>query len=278
MYLCIPKLRIHILIMRNRLLFLLLVVFSTATNVMGQIIINELMQSNVDLIRDDVKEYPDSWVELYNSGSQPVSLGNYQIGIKIDGSKKPVNAWRLPNNVTISPYGYQLIYCDKGYDDLLADLTLKKKLNSNPSQQVVTDAEKESLRLHTNFRLESGKGCVVYLFKNGNLQESASVVDSLKKQPAPNIAYGRVSNGASTWGYELNPTPGYANGGGVCAIDHILGEPKFSVPGKVMASGSSFQLTLSLPKNCPSGTVIRYTDTGAEPTKIIVQYIPHPSP
>ena len=267
MYLCIPKLRIHILIMRNRLLFLLLVVFSTATNVMGQIIINELMQSNVDLIRDDVKEYPDSWVELYNSGSQPVSLGNYQIGIKIDGSKKPVNAWRLPNNVTISPYGYQLIYCDKGYDDLLADLTLKKKLNSNPSQQVVTDAEKESLRLHTNFRLESGKGCVVYLFKNGNLQESASVVDSLKKQPAPNIAYGRVSNGASTWGYELNPTPGYANGGGVCAIDHILGEPKFSVPGKVMASGSSFQLTLSLPKNCPSGTVIRYTDTGAEPTK-----------
>lgn len=240
MYLCIPKLRIHILIMRNRLLFLLLVVFSTATNVMGQIIINELMQSNVDYIRDDTdKEYPDSWVELYNSGSQTVSLANYKIGVKIDGSKKPVNAWQLPA-VDMAPYTYKLVYCDK-----------------------------EANGLHTNFRLESGKGCVVYLFKNGVLDQGASVVDSLPKQPAPNIAYGRISDGSSKWGYELNPSEGRSNStnpNDFCDEKHILGEPVFGVPGKVMTYGSSLQLELKLPNNCPSGTEIRYTDNGVEPT------------
>ena len=164
MYLCTPKRRIYILIMRNLLITLLLVVSSTTTTMSGQIIINELMQSNVDYLRDDQKEYPDSWVELYNNSSQDVSLANYQIGIKIDGSKNPVNAWRLPN-ITIHAYGYKLIYCDKGYDTLLEDLATKKRYNADENNRVVTDAEKESLRIHTNFRLESNKGCVVYLLK-----------------------------------------------------------------------------------------------------------------
>lgn len=231
--------------MKNLLILLLLVVSSTTTNVSGQIIINELMQSNVDYLRDDLKEYPDSWVELYNKGSQSISLANYKIGIKIDGNKKPINAYQLPA-VTMAPGSYQLVYCDK-----------------------------ENQGLHTNFRLESGKGCVVYLFKNGVLDEAASVVDSLKKQPAPNIAYGRVSDGSGTWGYELTPTEGRgnsANPNDFCNEKHILGEPVFSVPGKVMASGSSFQLTLSLPEGCPSGTEIRYTDNGVEPTSNSTKY------
>ena len=33
----------------------------------SQLIINEIMQSNVDCITDDLNEFPDSWVELYNS-------------------------------------------------------------------------------------------------------------------------------------------------------------------------------------------------------------------
>ena len=28
--------------------------------------INELMQSNIDCVMDDINEFPDSWVELYN--------------------------------------------------------------------------------------------------------------------------------------------------------------------------------------------------------------------
>lgn len=260
--------------MRNLLITLFLVVSSTTTNVSAQVIINELMQSNVDYLRDDQKEYPDSWVELYNNSSQDVSLANYQIGIKVDGSKNPVNAWRLPN-ITIPAYGYKLIYCDKGYDTLLEDLATKKRYNADVNNRVVTDAEKESLRIHTNFRLESNKGCVVYLFKNGVLDEAASVMDSLPKQPAPNIAYGRVSDGSNVWGYELNPSEARGNSSNpndFCDEKHILGEPIFSVPGKVMANGSSFQLKLSLPEGCPPNTEIRYTDNGVEPTANSTKY------
>ena len=219
--------------------FVLLVMTVISVSVIGQsLVINELMQSNVDCLWDDRKDFPDSWVELYNTGSEPVSLSAYQIGIKIDDGQHPVNAWQLPATVTVPAHGYQLVYCDKVGDGL-----------------------------HTDFRLESGKGCVVYLFRNGVLDELASVVDSLKKQPAPNIAYGRKSDGDSKWGYELTPTPGKANAGGVCKKDQILGEPLFSEPGSVRTDISQFQLTLSLPEGCPEGTCIYYTTSGKEPSK-----------
>lgn len=39
-----------------------------------QLRINELMQSNIDCIMDDLNDFPDSWVELYNSGTTSVDL------------------------------------------------------------------------------------------------------------------------------------------------------------------------------------------------------------
>ena len=33
------------------------------------LIINELMQSNIDCWMDDLNDFPDSWVELYNPTS-----------------------------------------------------------------------------------------------------------------------------------------------------------------------------------------------------------------
>ena len=41
----------------------------TGATAHAELIINELMQSNIDCIMDDLKEFPDSWVELYNAGS-----------------------------------------------------------------------------------------------------------------------------------------------------------------------------------------------------------------
>jgi len=51
----------------------------TAMPVMAQdenpdkLVINELMQSNIDCIMDDLNEFPDSWVELYNPLTKPSS-------------------------------------------------------------------------------------------------------------------------------------------------------------------------------------------------------------
>lgn len=199
----------------------------------AQLIINELMQSNVDCVMDDLNEFPDSWVELYNRGTEAVELHSYSLGI----SEKPGDSWQLPYK-TLAPRQYVLVYCDK-----------------------------EDQGLHTNFRLESGKGCEVWLFDG---QTVADKMTGLPKQPAPDIAYGRKTDGSEEWGYQLTATPGEANCGQT--TDKVLGDPVFSESGRVVTSGQSLTLTLSLPEGCPAGTEIHFTTDGSEPTQASTAY------
>ena len=214
---------------RNLLTALVLAtsVASPVSTVHAQLVINELMQSNIDCVMDNINEFPDSWVELYHSGTTAVNLNSFSISDEND----PKTAWTLPNK-TINPGAYILVYCDK-----------------------------EETGLHTPFRLESGKGGAVYLFSNGTLIDQ---VEGLKKQPAPNIAYGRKTDGSDSWGYMAEPTPGASNCGETCK--DILGAPVFSVNGKVMKDGQPFSLELSLPEGS-EGAEIRYTTDGSEPTR-----------
>ena len=204
-----------------------------SANAHAQLVINELMQSNIDCIMDDINEFPDSWVELYNTGTTTVNLSDYKLG-KNDKEKK---AWQLPNK-SIGPKQYIVIYCDK-----------------------------EESGLHTDFRLESGKGGEVFLFKNGSIVDQ---VTDMKKQPAPNIAYGRKTDGSETWGYQAEPTPGRANCGQT--VDNLLGEPIFSEKGRIITQSGSLTLTLSLPEGTPTEAEIRYTFDGSEPTKNSTRY------
>lgn len=199
----------------------------------AQVVINELMQSNIDCIMDDLNEFPDSWVELYNEGSSAVNLNQFKLG-KTD---KATEAWALPNQ-TLGAKQYILIYCDK-----------------------------EASGLHTDFRLESGKGCEVWLFKGDAVEDH---VEELKKQPAPNIAYGRKTDGADKWGYQLTATPGASNCGTLA--EGVLGTPVFSEEGGVFTSSKNMQLTLSLPAGVPESTEIRYTTNGTEPTANSTKY------
>ena len=204
----------------------------------AQLVINEIMQSNVECIMDDIKEFPDSWVELYNPTDADINLKDYKIGTKLKESK----AWQLPDK-TVAAKGFVIIYCDK--------------------------EGKEDNRLHADFRLESGKGCVVYLFTNKEIVDSLPYVDNkpLVKMPAPDVAFGRKTDGASEWGYQLTPTPGKANTGEICKAKQILGAPVFSVPGRVVNYGQkSISVELSLPEGAPKEAYITYTTDGSEPT------------
>ena len=204
----------------------------------AQLVINEIMQSNVECIMDDIKEFPDSWVELYNPTDADINLKDYKIGTKLKESK----AWQLPEK-TVAAKGFVIIYCDK--------------------------EGKEDNRLHADFRLESGKGCVVYLFTNKEIVDSLPYVDGkpMVKMPAPDVAFGRKTDGASEWGYQLTPTPGKANTGEICKAKQILGAPVFSVPGRVVNYGQkSVSVELSLPEGAPEGAYITYTTDGSEPT------------
>lgn len=211
----------------RRFLLTLVAVLTMGATVKGQLIINELMQSNVDCVMDDLNEFPDSWVELYNTSSITVNLGNYSIGV----TEEPAKSWRLPNQQVLA-HKHVLIYCDKEAD-----------------------------MLHSDFKLESGNDGVVFLFKNGKIVDQ---VTGLRKQPAPNISYGRKTDAVSEWGYQELATPNAPNCGKIC--ENILGEPVFSEKGRVFASNKVITLKLSLPEGSPEETVIRLTYDGTEPT------------
>ena len=198
--------------------------------------INELMQSNVDCVIDELNDFPDSWVELYNGGSVGERLYKYQLGITPD----PKEAYTLSAQM-VQPGEYVLIYCDK--------------VGSGP---------------HAPFRLESGKGCKVYLFRDSLLVDS---VVGLAKQPAPNISYGRKADLSSEWGYQLTPSPEEANIGGICDHDRLLGDPVFSETGRVLTGNHTLRIALSVPDGSPEGTEIRYTLDGSEPTVGSAKYL-----
>ena len=213
---------------------MLLVITTISAN--AQLVINEIMQSNVECIMDDIHEFPDSWVELYNSGSTAVNLKDYKIGTQADGSK----SWQLPNK-TVLAGGYVIIYCDK-----------------------------EEKGLHTSFRLESDKVGNLYLFQGSAIVSS---VVGIPVMPAPDVAYGRkTTDDGDIWGYELTPTPGEPNSGGVVAATQILGAPVFSKKGFVSKTAFEFNLMLSLPEGAPTDAKIRYTMDGSEPTATSTEY------
>lgn len=193
----------------------------------GQLIINEIMQSNVDCITDDKNEFPDSWVELYNSSKSTINLGEYKIGI----TDQAEQAWKLKSE-NIAPGKYVIIYCDKSADGK-----------------------------HTDFRLDSDEGGSLYLFHNSTIVDQLT---DIAEQPAPNVAYGRQADTSQRWGYQNIATPGAANCGKL--VSEVLGTPIFNVPGKVITDKHTISLTLSLPEGSPEGAVIRITYDGSEPT------------
>ncbi len=226
--------------MKKYLIFLSFVGLSVSSTAQT-LKINELMQSNVECIMDDIKEFPDSWVELYNPTDAAINLKDY----KISNKNKVKKAWQLPDQ-QVPAGGYVIIYCDK--------------------------EGKEDNRLHADFRLESGKGCTLYLFKGKDAEPVDSLPADMKKMPAPDVAFGRETDGADKWGYQVTPTPGKANTGEICDAKHILGAPVFGKEGFVTSGDAAFQLELSLPEGAPEGTVIRYTTDGSEPTSKSTKY------
>lgn len=212
----------------HTLIILSLIAISTInqTFAQGKIIINEIMQSNVDYLMVN-HDFPDSWVELYNTGDTRVSIKKYRLGpTKVLGETFVISSI----DEYIEPGGHLVVYCDK----------------------------KTGIPLHCNFNLESGKG-KLYLI-NDNWQRIDSV--AYKSMPAPNVAYGRVTDGSSEWQYEMTPTPGAANNSKKCV--GILPQPLFSTEGHVMTNGPE-TITISMPWDVPSDTRIYITTDGSEP-------------
>ena len=53
------------------------------SNESGHLVINEIMQSNIDLLMVE-HDFPDSWVELYNPTGKAINIQGYRIGLTPD--------------------------------------------------------------------------------------------------------------------------------------------------------------------------------------------------
>ena len=214
--------------MKLKILILFLApLYCTLAVAQGKFLINELMQSNVDFIMVD-HDFPDSWVELYNGSDQTVAIKDYRIGpTNVFADAYPLSS----SAVDLQPGAHLMLYCDKT----------------------------EGTPLHYNFNLDAGMG-TLFLFDEGGL-----AIDSVfyPKMPAPNIAYGRVTDGSDEWQYELTPTPGASNSS--VGSNEVLPEPLFSVAGHLMTGGAE-TVTISMPEGVPKDTRIYITTDGSEPT------------
>lgn len=191
------------------------------------VLINELMQSNIDALMLN-GDLPDSWVELYNPTDEDIDIHGYGIGQSDDFAE----AYIISLSYKVQSHGYQLILCDK----------------VNKYQ-------------HTDFRLESTDGGELFLFDS-----TGRIIDHLQypAMPAPDIAYGRLTDGAEEWQYELRATPGESNSGE--CTSRILPNPVFSVEGGIMLNPVELEITMPTDENLPDDTRIYVTLDGQEPT------------
>ena len=216
------------------------------------LIINEVMQSVTRGSLDQLNEYPDGWVELYNPTSKAVTLTGYALGEnnKVSKCYKIPRSGHMESNgwwswwvedgdIVIPAKSYKIIYCD--------------------NEAITINSE-----VHTDFRMPNAKGGTLYLFDNNK-----NLVDSLYLPPMPatDVAYGRETDGSDKTGYMLTPTKGAKNSGGFAKM--VLPEPiitRSRISEAKANSGEIITVSISMPQGVPDDAVIRYSLSYTEPT------------
>lgn len=182
--------------------------------------INEICPANADVNYDPKYFNFSGWVELYNKGNSSVNIGGYYLSDKPDRPEK----WRIPTGTTIPANGFMLIWCDE-----------------------------QNQNLHTNFSLDSEGESVILS------TSTLSKVDQIDfPEQYTNIAYGRTTDGGSTWSFLLNPTPAKKNDG-TTATQRIQ-KPTISLASGRYSASQSVSLSHPL-----ANVKIRYTTDGSEP-------------
>ncbi|HSL93320.1 MAG TPA: lamin tail domain-containing protein [Bacillota bacterium] len=143
----------------------------------GTVYINEFMAANGTGILDEDRDRPD-WIELFNSGTEPVDLTGYWLSDRADNPFR----WRVPA-VVIGPGDYLLVLAS-GKD------------RRDPATEY----------LHTSFKLALNDEHVVFSDPRGRLINEIAITDMIV-----DISYGRDRSDPSRWLYYPAPTPGMDN-------------------------------------------------------------------
>jgi CotH kinase protein/Lamin Tail Domain/Chitobiase/beta-hexosaminidase C-terminal domain len=191
----------------------------------GELVLNEVVSSNQDSLRDEDGDSPD-WIELFNGGNAPVSLAGCGLS---DDPNRPFR-WVFPVT-TLGPRSYLVVFAS-GKD---------RRTPGSP--------------LHTDFQVQASGEPVLLTRPDGTRQDLAVGV-----RLREDVSWGRFPNGTGAWKYFAVPTPRRSNSVQT-AYDSIV----FAAPAVTPDSGfyaDPVAATLSLAEG---DTVLRYTLDGAEP-------------
>lgn len=97
----------------------------------GDVVINEIMASNLTTAVDQDGEY-DDWIELYNFSPNYISCNNLYLS---DISSNPLK-WKFPDNTVIAPNDYLIIWADN--DTLQNGLHANFKLSASGEQLILS--------------------------------------------------------------------------------------------------------------------------------------------
>ena len=161
------------------------------------------MVSNTGVIVDPDYNESSDWIELYNKGTQTISLKGYYL---TDNFSDPTK-WKIESNIDLKSHEYLLIWADG--------------LSSG---------------LHTSFKL-SASGEELAL-----VSPALMIVDSIVfGTQEPNISYGRKQDGSVDWVYFQTSTPGAANS--TNSFNGIVKSvPNFSVTGGIYQTSQKLEI------------------------------------
>ncbi|MDB4297687.1 CotH kinase family protein [Flavobacteriaceae bacterium] len=174
--------------LKNMFFKSLLLLFISINIYSQNLVINEILASNITTNTDQDNSYND-WVEIYNIGSSDVNLKGY--GLSDDSEE--LDKWLFPSLV-IKPGSYLLVWC---------------------SSKDTTENE-----LHTNFKI-SASGENIYL-----TDTSRTIIDSFSETiMEDDVSYARVPNGSGNFVRSV-PSPKIINT--QTYADGVVDDPIFS--------------------------------------------------
>jgi len=190
------------------------------------LVINEVMASNTNTIKDSHGQY-DDWMEILNAGVNIIDMG----GMYLTDEPNNPTKWMIPDNspgtTTIAAGDYLLIWMD---------------------------ADEQDSGLHASFSLDADNDDIFLYDSDGQ-----TIIDGFNfTDQRADISYGRYPDGQQDIGYMTFPTPGASNS---ITFAGSVRDTKFSRDRGFY--DEPFSLIIS---TATEGASIRYTTDGTAPS------------
>ncbi len=189
------------------------------------VVINEVLASNVQTVKDPQGEYED-WIELHNPTGAAIDVGGMHL---TDNAGDPTK-WQIPMgspSLTRIPAGGFLV--------------------------IWADGDTADAGLHAGFRLSAAGGQVCLYAADGTTRLDCVAYD----RQLPDVSWGRLPDGSGEWRSFAVPTPGSAN---VAVYEGFAAAPQFSHERGFYEAPFELSLTCGTP-----GATIYYTLDGQDP-------------